>query len=487
MVTFVVLRIVAVVLLIAANAFFVAAEFALVSVRETRIQQMVAAQRIGARTVQKLHQKLDHVLNAVQFGVTVSSLALGWIGEASIAHMIEPLFTGLPYSHFYAHAIAVVLAFVLMTYMVVILGEVVPKSIALQRTERVALAIAGPMDFFMTLAAPFLAFMTASTRTVLKAFGMRQIREAGVHSPEELKLIVSASRRLGILGAPEEELILRALDLENITVREIMVARPDIFSVPGNLTLEEALHHVVDEQHSRVPVFDSQRGPEHIIGVLYAKDLMRWLRYRVNRTASGRPVTRPSGLEVRHIMREVLVVPETKPLPDLLIEFKARKRHLAVVVDEFGTTAGLVTVEDVLEQLVGEIEDEFDVGGPSSLPGSPSMLLDASLNIRDSGVAISDCAAARRRIRDVGGICSGEAAAHSEARRQFRVRWSSVHGGRYGRIARRERQNRAAAAGTTRRESRDASGEVEQVSSFKKQFEVSSGRQLKPTFIQSGT
>ena len=383
MATFVVLRVVAVVLLIAANAFFVAAEFALVSVRETRIQQMIAAQRIGARTVQKLHQKLDHVLNAVQFGVTVSSLALGWIGEASIAHMLEPFFLPLPYSHFYAHAVAVVLAFVLMTYMVVIMGEVVPKSIALQRTDRVALAVAGPMDFFMTVAAPFLAFMTASTRTVLKAFGMRQIREAGVHSPEELKLIVSASRRLGILGAPEEELILRALDLENITVREIMVPRPDIFSVPGNLTLEEALQLVVDEQHSRVPVYDPQRGPEHIIGVLYAKDLMRWLRYRVNRTAAGRPVTRPSGLEVRHIMREVLVIPETKPLPDLLIEFKARKRHLAVVVDEFGSTAGLVTVEDVLEQLVGEIEDEFDVAGPSFMPGAPSMLLDAALNIRD--------------------------------------------------------------------------------------------------------
>ncbi len=383
MVTFVVLRIVAVVLLIAANAFFVAAEFALVSVRETRIQQMIAAQRIGARTVQKLHQKLDHVLNAVQFGVTVSSLALGWIGEASIAHMLEPLFIHWPYSHFYAHAVAVVLAFVLMTYMVVIMGEVVPKSIALQRTERVALAVAGPMDFFMTVAAPFLAFMTASTRTVLKAFGMRQVREAGVHSPEELKLIISASRRLGILGAPEEELILRALDLENVTVREIMVPRPDIFSVPGNLTLEQALQIVVDEQHSRVPVYDPQRGPEHIVGVLYAKDLMRWLRYRVNRTASGRPVSRPSGLEVRHIMREVLVTPETKPVTDLLLEFKARKRHLAVVVDEFGSTAGLVTVEDVLEQLVGEIEDEFDVAGPSFKPGAPSMLLDASLNIRD--------------------------------------------------------------------------------------------------------
>src|SRR5271166_6146669 len=164
MVTFVVLRIVVVVLLVAANAFFVAAEFALVSVRETRLQQMIAAHRIGARTVQKLHQKLDTVLNAVQFGVTVASLALGWIGEASIAHILEPLFLPLPHSRLYAHGVAVVLAFVLMTYLVVILGEVVPKSIALQRTEQVALAVAGPMDFFMTLASPFLVFMTASTR-----------------------------------------------------------------------------------------------------------------------------------------------------------------------------------------------------------------------------------------------------------------------------------------------------------------------------------
>jgi len=383
MATFVVLRIVAVVLLIAANAFFVAAEFALVSVRETRLQQMIAAHRIGARTVQKLHQKLDHVLNAVQLGVTVSSLALGWIGEASIAHMLEPLFLPLPHSRFYAHAVAVVLAFMLMTYLVVILGEVVPKSIALQRTERVALAVAGPMDFFMLLAAPFLAFMTASTRTVLHAFGMRQVREGGVHSPEELKLIVSASRRLGMLGQPQEELILRALDLENIAVREIMLPRPDIFSLPGNLSLEEALQRVVDEQHSRVPVYDPQRGPEHIVGVLYAKDLMRWLRYRVSRGASGRPITRPSGLEVRHIMREVLVVPETKLLPDLLLDFKTRKRHLAVVVDEFGSTAGLVTVEDVLEQLVGEIEDEFDISEQPLAPGAASMTLDGSVNIRD--------------------------------------------------------------------------------------------------------
>jgi CBS domain containing-hemolysin-like protein len=383
MVKFVVLRIIVVALLVAANAFFVAAEFALVSVRETRLQQMIAAHRIGARTVQKLHQRLDAVLNAVQFGVTVSSLALGWIGEASIARMLEPVFHSWPHSQFYAHGVAVVLAFALMTYLVVILGEVVPKSIALQRTERVALAVAGPMDFFMTVSAPFLAFMTASTHVVLKWFGMRPVREAGVHSPEEVKLIVSANRRLGLLAPAQEQMIHRALDLENIWVREIMVPRPDIFSLPADLGLEEALQRVVDEQHSRVPIYDPLRGPEHIIGVLYAKDLMRWLRYKVNRSASARSTNRSSGLEVRHIMREVLVVPESKALPDLLAEFKTRKRHLAVVVDEFGSTAGLVTVEDVLEQLVGEIEDEFDVGEAPFTPGAATMTLDGSVNIHD--------------------------------------------------------------------------------------------------------
>ena len=381
MVTFVVLRIAAVILLVASNAFFVAAEFALVSVRETRLQQLIAAHRVGARTVQKLHQKLDEFIAAVQFGVTLSSLALGWIGEAAMARLLEPVFASLPHSRIYAHAVSIVVAFLVITYMHVILGEIVPKSIALQRTEAVALAVAGPMDVFMTLGAPLLALMTASSRLVLKAFGARQVREGGVHSPEELKLIVSASRRIGILEEPQEQVIQRALDLENVFVREVMVPRPDIFSLPGDMPLDEAFQKVADEQHSRVPVFDPQRGPEHIIGVLYAKDLMRWLRHRGVQGAVLQNWS--SDLKVRHLMREVLVVPETKPLPDLLTEFKRRKRHLAVVVDEFGSTAGVVTVEDIMEQLVGEIEDEYDVSEPVFAPGDASMVLDGATNIRD--------------------------------------------------------------------------------------------------------
>ena len=383
MVTFVVLRIAVVVLLVAANAFFVAAEFALVSVRETRLQQLIAAHRIGARTVQKLHQKLDDFIAAVQFGVTLCSLALGWIGEAAMARLIEPLFARLPHAHLYAHAVSIVVAFLLITYMVVILGELVPKSIALQRTDAVALAVAGPMDVFMTLAAPLLAVMSTSSRLVLRAFGAKEMREGSVHSAEELKLIVSASGRTGVLNTPQEQMIQRALDMENVFVREVMVPRPDIFSLPGDMPLDEAFAKVADEQHSRVPVYDPQSGPEHIIGVLYAKDLLRWLRYRLAISESGQLVNWSSDLKVRHLMREVLVVPETKPLPDLLAEFKERKRHLAVVVDEFGSTAGVVTVEDILELLVGEIEDEFDIAEPVFAPSGTSIVLNSGVNIRD--------------------------------------------------------------------------------------------------------
>jgi CBS domain containing-hemolysin-like protein len=184
--------------------------------------------------------------------------------------------------------------------------------------------------------------------------------------------------------ALQEEMINRAIDLENVSVREIMVPRPDIFSLPGSMTLDEAVQRVVDEQHSRIPVYDADHGPEHIIGVLYSKDLMRWMRYRLARLTANRPARIASNLKVQHIMREVLVVPETKPLTDLLEEFKRRKRHLAVVVDEFGSTAGVVTVEDVLEELVGEIEDEYDVPEQSALiAGGTSMVLDGGVNIRD--------------------------------------------------------------------------------------------------------
>src|ERR1041384_1130313 len=384
MVTLVLLRIILVVLLVAANAFFVAAEFAMVSVRDTRIQQLIEQHRIGARTVRRIQQHLDEFLPAVQFGVTLASLGLGWVGEGTLAAIIQPWMGRIPHAAYYALGLAATLAFIVITYSLVILGELVPKSLALERAERVALAVAGPMDVFMKLSHPFLVLMNKSANLVLRGFGSRLRREGGAHSPDELKLIVTASRRLGLLPEAEEEMIHHALDLGSITVREIMVPRHNIFSLPADMPLEEAMAKVVEEQHSRVPVYDPEKGRENIVGLLYSKDLSRMMHTRL---AAGELFARRGSsaeIKVRPIMREVLFVPETKTLDDLLLEFQRRKRHLAIVVDEFGSVSGLVTVEDVLEQIVGELEDEFDIAQRSAVPlPSGAVVLDGGSNLRD--------------------------------------------------------------------------------------------------------
>jgi putative hemolysin len=382
MIAYVLLRVFLILLLVAANAFFAAAEFSLVSVRDTRIQQLIAARRIGARIVQKLHRNLDEVVNGVQLGVTIVSLTLGWVGEPLLAQMMLGPVQDLPHASVYAHGIAIFIAFILITCLHVILGELVPKSLALQRSEQVALAVAAPMDVFLTLTRPLLYVMSRAAGWVLRALGSRRIREGPVHSPDELKLIVTASRQFGEIPPFQEEMIHHALELDNITVREVMVPRPKIFSLPGDLSISDALARVVEEQHSRIPVYDAQRGPEHIVGVLYAKDMMRWTRLRL---ADQPAAARITAMKISQIMHDVLVVPETKVLTELLEEFKERKRHLAVVVDEFGSTAGVVTVEDVLEQIVGEIEDEFDVAPPQQalVEGQIAVVLEGSVSIRD--------------------------------------------------------------------------------------------------------
>jgi CBS domain containing-hemolysin-like protein len=388
MVAYVLLRVFVILLLVAANAFFAAAEFALVSVRETRIQQLIEAHRAGARTVLKLHQQLGRVVNGVQLGITITSLTLGWLGEPVLARLFESWIGSLPHAALYAHSIAVPVAFAMITSLHVILGELVPKSLALQRAERVALAVAAPMDVFLTVTAPLTIGMSRAAGFVLRAFGTREIRHGSVHSPDELRLIVTAARTSGQLSSAQEEMLLNALELDSIAARQVMVPRTRIFSLPADLNLDEALSRVVDDQHSRIPVYDPQRGPEHIIGVLYAKDLMRWTRLRLGHNAAASTpaaATRIAQMKIGQVMHDVLVVPETKSLLELLGEFQQRKRHLAVVVDEFGSTAGVISVEDVLEQLVGELEDEFDVAStqPAVTDANAPLVLDGAVNIRD--------------------------------------------------------------------------------------------------------
>jgi CBS domain containing-hemolysin-like protein len=413
------LQCVAVAMLILANGFFVAAEFALVSIRDTRIEQMLAAQVPGARAVRRLQLELDDFLPAVQLGVTLCSLALGWIGEPLAAGVFLGWMDLLPHpvshAHVYAHVLAIVavaLGFCTITYLHVVMGELVPKSLALRRAEALAVAVAPPMLLFMALARPAVRLLSRSAGTVLRGFDIPVTERASVHSPEELKLIATAARRMGLLPKFQETLIHRALELDDVPVREIMTPRQKILSLPSNMLIEEASARVIDLMHSRVPVYDETRGPEHIIGIVYSKDLARLIFFRPSgprrrpdpapeklnpvanfvpegadepgARATRYPATPFVQLRIRQIMHDVLVVPETKTVLDLIRDFQQRRRQMAIVVDEYGSTVGLVTAEDAIEQLTGELEDEFDdPARPLISTASGVLLLDGGVNLRD--------------------------------------------------------------------------------------------------------
>ncbi len=413
------LQCVAVAMLILANGFFVAAEFALVSIRETRIEQMLSARVPGARAVRRLQLQLDDFLPAVQLGVTLCSLALGWVGEPLAAGVFSGWMEMLPHppahAHVYAHAIAIVavaLGFCAITYLHVVMGELVPKSLALRRAEALAVAVAPPMLLFMGLARPAVRLLSRSAAVVLRGFDIPVTERASVHSPEELKLIATSARRMGLLPKFQETLIHRALELDDVTVREIMTPRQKIISLPSSMLIEEASARVIELLHSRVPVYDETRGPEHIVGVVYSKDLARLMFFRPSgprrrtQPAPDRtedfisfvppgaeesspipkrfPATPFVELRVRQVMHDVLVVPETKTVLDLIRDFQQRRRQMAIVVDEYGSTVGLVTAEDAIEQLTGELEDEFDdPARPLISPASGVLLLDGGVNLRD--------------------------------------------------------------------------------------------------------
>jgi putative hemolysin len=387
-------RLMTVAVLILATAFFVAAEFAIVSIRETRLEQLLKQGRPGASTALRLKREIDDFLAANQLGVTLCSLALGWLGEGTVAQLLQDLLARLHFARepqfllthaeAVSHTVAIVCAFLLITYLEVLLGEQVPKSLALQRGERIALAIAAPMDVFISITRPAVRLLKGSTARVLRVFHVPLRGEGGdVHSPEELKLVATATRRSGLLPAFQEQMIHRAIDLNHVTVREIMTPRGRIFALPADMPLELASARIVEEQHSRVPVYDPKLGSEHIIGVVYSKDISRLMHFR--RDSRLPAALREPTVQLRTVVRDVLVVPETKLAVEVLQEFQNRRRQIAIVVDEFGSTVGLVTAEDALEQLVGELEDEFDLSA-RALPAvsrQGSVDLDGTVTLRD--------------------------------------------------------------------------------------------------------
>lgn len=370
------LEFVAVAMLILVNAFFVAAEFALVSIRGTRIEQLVAAKVPGARAVLRLQRDLDDFLPAVQLGVTFCSLALGWLGEPLAAGILAGWMGALPHARIYAHVAAVALGFAFITYAQVVAGELVPKSLALRRSETLAVAVARPMLAFMAVARPAVRLLRNSAAVILRGFDISMTQKDAVHSPEELKLIATAARRMGVLPRFQETLIHRALELDDVPIREIMTTRQKIFSLPSNMPVEAANAQVIDHMRSRVPVYDETRGPEHIVGIVYSRDL--------DRLSFFRPYPSFVELTLRQVMHDVLVVPETKSVLALIREFQQRRRQMAIVVDEYGSTVGLVTAEDAVEQLAGEFEDEFDSPSlPVLTTATGALLMDGSVNLRD--------------------------------------------------------------------------------------------------------
>jgi len=379
------LQFVAVAMLILANAFFVAAEFALVSIRDTRIEQMITAGAPGARAVRRLQQDLDDFLPAVQLGVTLCSLALGWLGEPLAASVLMGWLGVLPlgrvYVRIYAHVAAITIGFALITYFHVVVGELVPKSLALRRAEALAVAVAPPMLLFMAVVRPAVRFLKSSAAVILRGFDIPMTQKGSVHSPEELKLIATSARRMGLLPKFQETLIHRALELDEVSIREIMTPRQKIFSLPSNMLVEEASAKVIERKHSRIPVYDETRGPEHIVGVAYSKDLARLMYFRSSALPAAPPFVE---LKLIQVMRDVLVVPETRSVLDLIGDFQQRRRHMAIVVDEYGSTVGLVTAEDAIEQLTGELEDEFDSPAvPVLTTASGALLMDGGVNLRD--------------------------------------------------------------------------------------------------------
>jgi CBS domain containing-hemolysin-like protein len=373
---------VAVAMLILANAYFVAVEFALVSIRETRVEQLLAARVPGSRAVRRLQHNLDDLLPAVQLGVTLCSLALGWLGEPLAAQILAGWMGTLPHAQIYGHVAAVTLGFALITYFHVVAGELVPKALALRRAEALAVAVAPPMLIFMAVTRPAVRLLSRSASAVLRGFDIPKTeRAASVHSAEELKLITTSARRLGLLPEFQEMLVHRALELGDVPVREIMTPRQKIFSLPSGMLFEEACSRVFGRGHSRIPVYDETRGPEYIVGAVYARDLARLLAFRASGTAPAAP---QRELRLAQIMHEVLVVPETRSALDLLRDFKEHRRHLAIAVDEYGSTVGLVTAEDAVEQLTGELEDEFDTPShPVLSRAGGAVLMDGSVNLRD--------------------------------------------------------------------------------------------------------
>jgi CBS domain containing-hemolysin-like protein len=362
------------------NAFFASAELSLISARQTRLRELAAAGNVGAQAALNLLGRPERLLATVQVGVTLAGLGLGWAGEQTVFRflmlLLHPLVT--PKTLAPLEAASFVVAFLVLTFAMVVLGEVVPKNLGIKKAERYAVVAAPLLLVFYRVSEPFIYVLERASTAVSRLLGLGAEESRTAHSVEELKLIASSVRAAGRMTPFEEGSLHGILDLANISVREVMVPRNDIVSVPAEAPLEQVLRTLVENQYTRVPVFAG--GPEEIIGILHYKDLLPlWQRSQ----AAARTHTPLPPFRLAALVRKHLVVPESKPLNQMIDEFRQNHAHMAMVVDEFGTIVGLLTFEDVLEQVFGEIEDEHDVRRPRPSLATSVIELEGTASILD--------------------------------------------------------------------------------------------------------
>jgi CBS domain containing-hemolysin-like protein len=334
------LELLAVAALLLLNAFFVAAEYGLVTARRTRITELRDQGNRRARLVLRLTAKPNRFIAAMQLGVTITSLAIGALGEPVFAHIFDPIPSTI---------IAVVLAFLLITYLHVVVGELVPKGIALGHPETTALTVSGPVRTFFFVFKPLIWALQKSSDGVLRLLGLEPPgEERGVHSEAELKMLLSRSTQEGEIEKQEQEMLYKVFDFADKEVSAVMVPRPEVVALSVDLPPEECLAAVIDSPYTRYPVY--RGSPDTVLGILHVRDLFSAL---VDRGIAN--------VHVADLVRPAHFVPETKDLAAMLTEFRRTNQHLAIVVDEYGSMEGIVTLEDLLEEIVGEIEDEFDL------------------------------------------------------------------------------------------------------------------------------
>jgi magnesium and cobalt exporter, CNNM family len=367
--------------LVALNAFFVATEYSLLSVRRTRLEQLANEGNLRAKQVLDLLSDMVALFAGTQLGITVVSLLMGWIGEAIMADAIENAlegYLGRVARATVAHSISVGIAFLLITILLMVLGELVPKALAYDGAEKFSLLVARPLLVFLQLSRFPVRLLDWLANGVLHSLRHTHSRSYGpLHTAEEVKLIVSAIRKRGLLNEEQEEMIHSVFDLDRVRVREIMVPWNRITHLPVTPNLEALLDRVVKDQHSRIPIYEGL--PDQINGVLYTKDLLAVL---LERERMGTPANAP--FDLRAILHQPMIVPEAMSLTQMLKEARRRHSQMALVVDEFGTFVGLVTIEDVLEQIVGEIQDEYDREEVAIRKvGENVLVVDASMSLRD--------------------------------------------------------------------------------------------------------